>query len=232
MKYLILSDIHIGNPLFKDIYRLKELLIDKNFDCLILNGDIFDVWEKSFEKITRDYSCFISLLNRLSTERSVIYVMGNHDHSKEELSTIFPYIKFVNEYKVNNTIFIHGHEYDNFIKDFSYVAKVLFYVQWIFERIGLNIQAHCREVMHSVSMKRQKKYYNDLVSKIEQQSVKDYNDKGFKNIVLGHTHMPKLIVSSDFKYINSGDWIHSKTYAIMEDNKFVLYNIDGSEYTC
>ena len=78
--------------------------------------------------------------------------------------------------------------------------------------------------------KKQEKYYNDLVLDIEKESVRDYSEKGYKNVVLGHTHLPKLV--NDYYniiYMNSGDWTHNKTYAkyITDDKRFVVYNVGG-----
>ena len=46
-------------------------------------------------------------------------------------------------------------------------------------------------------------------------------------IIIGHTHLPKLIVEDDYIYINCGDWVHNKTYAIYEDGDFRLVEVQN-----
>lgn len=231
MKILILSDIHLGNPLFNDHHRLNNLLESEEFDSLVLNGDILDVWEKSLFDIVDENEEFIWLINGLSEKMDVIYVIGNHDPSREDLVELFPNVKVVEEYIFDKkTIFTHGQIYDEFIIDHSKWARFLYCIQWVFERVGINLQACCRNTLHSIAMKREKKYYNDLVFDIENEATVSNMERGYNNIVLGHTHLPKLVDNyHDVIYVNSGDWIHNRTYAEYntDDNKFTIYGVDG-----
>jgi len=231
MKILIISDTHLGNPLFNDYHRLNNLLESEEFDSLVLNGDILDVWEKSLFDIVDENEEFIWSINRLSEIMDVTYVIGNHDPSKEDLAELFPNVKVVEEYIFNKkTVFMHGQIYDEFIRDYSNWARFLYCIQWLLERVGINLQACFRNTLHSIAMKKQKKYYNDLVLKVEKEATVSNMERGFRNIVLGHTHLPKLVDHyRDIIYVNSGDWIHNRTYAEYntDNNKFTIYSVDG-----
>jgi hypothetical protein len=80
----------------------------------------------------------------------------------------------------------------------------------------LNIKAFFRELFYSISAKKDKKYYPDLVSDIEIKLKEKYLPYGY--VFCGHTHEPKIFEN----YVNSGDWVHNRTYIIYEDGKITL----------
>jgi len=51
MRYLIISDVHLGDPRFRNADALLEFLEQSIFDALILNGDFADFWASSSRKI-------------------------------------------------------------------------------------------------------------------------------------------------------------------------------------
>lgn len=220
MKYLILSDLHLGSPLFKYELELIHLLNDNKFDKIIINGDIFDIWELPINKIISKYIILINIINNLAISKSIIIIRGNHDPNITVLSSIFYSCNVVFQYEYNNNIVIHGSEFDDLIMKYSIIAKFLGYINWFFERIHLDLKTFFRELFYSISAKRQKKYYNDLISDIEKSAVDKYKDT-YDFIIMGHTHMPKI---SD-TYINCGDMIHNYTYVIDDDNDFKLFNL-------
>lgn len=213
MKRLLLSDLHLGNPLFKYELQLIKLL-SSNFDEIIVCGDILDTWESSIDKIISKYDFLINLFNN---HESVIIIHGNHDPNINQLQFIFNNCKVYNNYVYNNNIVIHGSEFDTLIIKYSYIARCLGYFNWIFERFNLDVKSFFRELYYSISAKRQKIYYDSLVSNIEKSAVEKYS-KEYKMIIMGHTHMPKIINN----YINCGDMIHNYTYIIDDDDKFEL----------
>lgn len=230
MKTLILSDLHLGSPLSKDDLQLATLISDKSYDRIILNGDIFDIWEeKDLDTIFAMNYRFVQALKEIMYIKPVIYIYGNHDPKKDKLQKHFLAIHFCNKFSVDDMIIIHGHEFDDLIIKYSWLAKILFYMYWVAERFGLNPQACCRNVLHSISMKREKKYYNDLVFDVEENAAKKYKGEGYKILIMGHTHLPKFVTYTDFVYINSGDWIHNKTYVEIENNTYKLMDLETGE---
>jgi len=223
MKRLFLSDLHLGNPLFKYQSKLFDLLIEPYIDEIVICGDVFDIWEKNIEQIVKDYFILISHINVLALRIPVYIIPGNHDPIISELSYIFHNCIVTNTYEYDNNIVLHGSEFDNLILKYSKLSRILGYFNWIFERFNLDLKTFFRELFYSISAKRQKKYYNDLVSEIEKSVVEKYSTH-YSTIIMGHTHMPK-IVQSDCLYVNCGDMIHNYTYIIETDKKFKLYSL-------
>ena len=74
VKRLVISDTHIGSK-FSRKEMLYELLMEKEYDQLILNGDIIELLKvPTFSKIALEI--FKVAKNKA---KEVIYIIGNHD---------------------------------------------------------------------------------------------------------------------------------------------------------
>jgi len=224
MNLLILSDLHLGNPLFYKERQVIDLLNDSKYDQVIINGDLIDIWEDSVLNIIQDNSV-INVINQSCQD--VVIIPGNHDPKLNILKTIFPKHLVVNKYEMilnsNPAIFIHGEEFDKLVTKYYWVAKILFPIQWSFERLHLDPQGYLRDIYYSISNKRNKKCYNDLVLQIEKDLVQKYRND-YYYIICGHTHFPKISCNEyvGYCYINSGDLIHNFTYVEYVDKQFYL----------
>jgi len=224
MKILFLSDFHLGSPLFKSENEIFSLLND-DYDVVFLLGDTIDTWEDDLWSIVTKNNMLLRKLNSLP---NLIIIKGNHDPDLDDLSRVFPAKEVVWSYEFEDNgkkgIVVHGDEFDHMVTKYSWIARLLWPINWLLERVGINIKAFFRETYHSLAAKREKKYYNDLVLTVEKEIVNKYKDK-YDYIVIGHTHLPKLIVQDDYVYVNCGDWIHNQTYVIYEDGNFELMEI-------
>jgi len=219
MKTLVLSDIHLGSPLVNKKLEIVKLLKSNEFDTIILNGDIFDIWEESFEGILSDNPYIVKTLKHKSKIKDIYWVIGNHDPNIDEILKIFPDIKVVHKLKMDNILIIHGDQFDNLVTKYSWIAKILYIPHWICQRIfHINIKSFSRNLFNSISNKKNKTYFNQLVGDIEKESIKYYKNQ-CRYLVMGHTHVPKIVEYKECDYINFGDIIHSGTYGIIEHNK-------------
>jgi UDP-2,3-diacylglucosamine pyrophosphatase LpxH len=227
MKLLFLSDFHLGSPLFESNNDVMSLL-DRDYDMIFLIGDTIDTWEDNVWDIVNDNRVLIDKLNSIA---NLIVIKGNHDPDMNILKTIFPEKTVASEFSLSIDgrlcIVVHGDEFDELVYKYSWVAKLLHPIQWICERIfKINLKGYFRELFHSIAAKRDKKYYNDLVMDVEENLVEAYK-KDYQCIVIGHTHLPKLIKRDDFIYANCGDWVYNKTYVTYENGKFGLIDLEG-----
>ena len=93
MKRLIISDTHIGSKYYNK-NELLELLKNKEYDQLILNGDIIE-----FLKVPTFTKEALEIASAIDYDKEIIYVVGNHDIALAEIvGQEFYGIKFVEEY--------------------------------------------------------------------------------------------------------------------------------------
>jgi UDP-2,3-diacylglucosamine pyrophosphatase LpxH len=223
-KFLFISDLHLGSPLFRSEDQVFFLL-NGNYDKIFIVGDIIDTWEEDVEYIVSKHSKLIDTINKLN---NVIIIKGNHDPSLQSLESIFPGKQVLMEYEFYTGdeigIIIHGDEFDIMVTKYSWISKILSPIHWVLERVGINIKAFFRELFYSIANKRNKSYYKDLVFDIEQSLVEKYGHK-YKYVIVGHTHLPKIETINGCIYVNCGDLVHNKTYVIYEDGNFKLVGV-------
>ncbi len=220
MKTLVISDIHLGSPLVDKKLEIMNLMKLEKYDIIVLNGDIFDVWEDSFNNILLANLDLVKLLHRLSKEKTVYFIMGNHDPHIIEIEKLFPDIVVLHELLIDEDILIiHGDEFDDLVTKYSWFAKLAFIPNWISERLfRFNLKAEFREFFYSISNKKNKPYFNQLVNDIEKEAVEKYKDK-CRYLIMGHTHTPKRVDKLNFSYINCGDIIRNKVCLEFDENK-------------
>ena len=79
MKTLVISDVHIGSKGCRT-EAILSLLENKSFDRYILVGDIIDGWLfKKYKKFTYEHTKVIRRLLKLSKNKKIIWIAGNHD---------------------------------------------------------------------------------------------------------------------------------------------------------
>jgi len=220
MKTLVISDIHLGSPLVDKKLEIMNLMKREEYDTIVLNGDIFDVWEEPFNDILSTNFDFSILLHKLSKEKIVYFIMGNHDPHMIEIENLYPNIVVLRELLIDEDIIIvHGDEFDDLVTKYSWFSKLIFIPNWICERLfHFNLKASFREFFYSVSNKKNKPYYSELINDIEVEASKHYKDR-CRYLIMGHTHTPKIVEGDDFTYINCGDIIHNKVCLEFDEDK-------------
>jgi UDP-2,3-diacylglucosamine pyrophosphatase LpxH len=220
MKKLVISDIHLGSPLVEKKLEIMNLMESDEYDTIILNGDIFDIWEKSFNKILLENIDFVKLVHSVCLKKTVYFIMGNHDPHMLEVMKLFPGMIVKRNLLIQDDIFIvHGDEFDSLVTKYSLFGKLLFIPNWIAERLfGWNLKASFREFFYSISNKKNKPYYDKLVNNIEKEAYKKYKDQ-CRYLIMGHTHTPKIVEDEICTYINCGDIIHNKVCIEFDKDK-------------
>lgn len=131
VRVLAVSDLHKGHtaPSKKWIKKhdnlvddtLEEVLLDKNIDILVLNGDIFEGYETPYKKseMRKRIKEYINDLNDKNTRNiPIIYVVGNHDDKGYMVKTLKKLAKKIDNFHVykeyviiGNVLFAHGDLY-------------------------------------------------------------------------------------------------------------------------
>jgi UDP-2,3-diacylglucosamine pyrophosphatase LpxH len=213
--YLVLSDLHLGDPRQNKIDAIIQLLLTEQYDVLILNGDIWDYWiEQDFNKMFLLYAKIILFLRYLSFIKKVVWVLGNHDPPEELAKKMLPSADICHSYVVRyDGEFAcevrHGHQME---KAWERLPRFVF-------KAGLFIYRLTRGAIDLLSILCEgRDVYKTIVRKVEQQFIETYTDS-FSHVVVGHTHMPSLYTYAGMHFVNVGDWIYHSTYAIIQKDK-------------
>jgi len=221
MRYLFVSDLHLGSPLSKADSIMTELLMSKAYDKVFIVGDFLDVWEKPLSALVQEFNGLIKRLN--SFGEKLVIVVGNHDPKGLEYSNLFPmayvtteYVKHIGDYSI---CIVHGDSFDDKIN----ITNKFFWIHWLFERIGINAKGILRSLLYEDNK-------SILVSVVEDNAVKSLNTL-FDCVIMGHTHLPKIVEFRDFTYVNTGSLVYTPTYVELNDNLLELKGVrDGLVY--
>ena len=214
MKTLVISDLHIGSKGCKT-EEILELLKDESFERYILVGDIIDGWLfKRYKKFTYEHARVIRRLLKLSKNKEIIWISGNHDEFLRKYSPLeLGNIKVIDEYTEYGVWFCHGDMYDGVVK-----------LHWLgmLGSIGYDTAIVIDRFLKKLGFKRSlskflKKNVKAAISFIvdfENEMVRQAKKRQCNTVVCGHLHSPEDKIIDGVRYLNTGDWVENCSYII------------------
>ena len=206
--------------------------IEKDAKAIYLLGDIFDFWFEYRKVVPKG---FVRLLGKLAsiTDKGIKihFFLGNHDLwvkdylEKEVGICIHHQPKIIDEQ--GKKIFVgHG----DGLGDGDYFYKFLRKIftsktcQWIFSCLHPNLALSIAHTFSNRSKRKKQKIFTSKENEIlfnfckKQQKIKPSN-----YYIFGHRHIPlDLKIDNSASYINIGDWLTHKTYAILKNGNLKL----------
>ncbi len=181
-KYVILSDLHLGDGGPKDDLWHNKFLIEslllyylQNEYSLILNGDIEDLNKFSYSDIRLSWDSLFSIFREFYQKNRLIKIVGNHDIALfNESDYPFPlHQSFVLHAADKKILMLHGHQSSNFFLKYGYLAEFL--VKYLFKTLSIKNSG--------VSGDSKRRYST------EKYFYKAARQMGILTII-GHTHRP------------------------------------------
>ena len=212
MKTLVISDVHIGSKGCQ-AEKVLDLLKDETYRRYILVGDIIDGWLfKRYKKFSYDQTKVIRRLLKLSKNREIIWIAGNHD---EFLRKYIPMdignIKIVDEWIEYGTWFCHGDKFDGIVQ-----------LKWLgmLGSIGYDLAIGLDMILKKFGLKRSlSKFLKTNVKAavsfmvdFENEMVRQAKKRNCDTVVCGHIHTPSDKIINGVRYLNTGDWIENCSY--------------------
>jgi len=251
-KIYFVSDLHLGVPGRTTSEAREQSFvrwlrsIREEADCIYLLGDLFDFY---FEYKTVVPKGYVRLLGELASIADsgveMHFFTGNHDmwifkYFEEELG-ITTHRAPVIHHLQGKTLYI-GHGDGLGPGDRGYkVLKQIFnnkVCQWLFERIHPNLGIGIANYWS-----RKSRYSNP--DKIRFEKEREWlvaycntmlgRQPDIDYFLLGHRHLPIIhtLENGISKYVNTGEWLYSQSYAYLEDGQIHLSfheNADGKVF--
>lgn len=198
---LIISDFHLGSKVSRG-KEVFDLLKSFEFEKLVLLGDIFE--NLNFGRLkTSDWE-LLSLISKLSRDKKVIWVEGNHDRGLTDFFSSLTNIRVYNvyEWRYNDKKFmaIHGHQFDNFLIN-NAVISVL--ANQLYQLIQL---VDSKDRRFSRLIKKKSKGWLRLSEKVARRAIMYARFWQVDYIFCGHTHKAMQRKSGNISYYNCGCW--------------------------
>lgn len=239
MRICVISDVH-----FKYIADRAEDLENSrivlsflreaagNYDLLVLNGDIFDLWFDWKYTLIKQY---FPLLHRLAEIHEqgcrLVLISGNHDFwfnnfLPEYLGVEIHDSRYTLEADGKRMLFTHGDLHT--VNDLRYkvLRKVIRLrgMKWLFSILHPDLALWIGKKMSRSSRLRRISsiLQNQKVSGMLDYASKQIAKRRFDLVVMGHSHHPILQEQDGGTYANSGDWMLHHSYVEIIDGQIEL----------
>jgi len=228
MNVLVISDIHINNggklgvfgwKLKKFIKKIEKIRRKYSIKKIILNGDIYDLYQHSFEDIAENNKKIIDYFK----DPIFVYIKGNHD-ARVEFG--------LDSYQIQNSKgkiihFEHGHNADflNGTRIGRFIGKIGFTFLKIILRNKFLLNFYFRYIEHNDQINRiPKKYDSYKYLKYALGLLRLYDV-----VIMGHTH--KLETHKTYymhkkkRYLNSGSCTLGRFQGIILNTETLKFKI-------
>jgi len=241
---VVLSDLHLGTVGCHAV-ELAQYLNSIEPRVLILNGDIFDMWNfKKYYWPSSHMKVVKCLISMMANGTDIYYLTGNHDEVLRKISSLqigplFVKDKLVLELNGEKCWIFHGDIFDITMKQTKWIAKIggkgydLLIVlnriiNHILETMGRNKISLSRRIKNSV--KQAIRYINDFEISAMDLAIQN----GYDYVICGHIHQPKIRgYENDYGsviYMNSGDWIENLTSLEYNGSEWSLYKYEDDQF--
>jgi len=244
VEIVILSDLHLGTVGCHAV-ELVQYLNSIEPEVLILNGDIFDIW--NFKKYywpeihMQVIRCFLSML---SNGTDIYYLTGNHDEvirkiSSIQLGPLFVKDKLVLDLNGEQCWIFHGDIFDITMKQTKWVAKIggkgydllillNRVVNYLLKKVGRDKISLSKRIKDSV--KKAVQFIDDFEVAAMDLAIQN----GYDYVICGHIHQPKIRGYENEEgsviYMNSGDWIENLTALEYDGRQWSMYKYEEDEF--
>ena len=240
---VVLSDIHLGTYgcHAKEVLHYLNSIKPKK---IILNGDIFDIWQFRKRYFPKSHMLVIKKIFSMAAKGTkVYYITGNHDEklrrfSDTKMGNIYILDKLVLNIDGKRAWFFHGDVFDASIQHTKWIAKlggwgydllIIFnrFINTILVKLGREKYSLSKKIKNSV------KGAVKFISNFEQTATELAIENNFDYVVCGHIHQPQILKvvtpKGNTTYLNSGDWVENLTALEYSNEQWKLYHYQGTK---
>ena len=239
---IFVSDLHLGTKAcqaeaFIDFLRCNDAPL------IYLIGDIIDFW-----RIKRDIywpqshnDVLQKLLRKARKGTGLVYIPGNHDEAMRDYCGLRFGGIAIERHATHvaadgrRYLIIHGDEFDVVVRYAKWLALL---GDWSYG-VALWANTHFNAVRRllglsywslSAYLKQKVKRAVNYIGEFEAALAQEARRNGAQGVVCGHVHHPAIRQVGDIAYVNTGDWVESRTaVAETEDGVFEIIRWAHSE---
>ncbi|MCQ2959914.1 MAG: UDP-2,3-diacylglucosamine diphosphatase [Bacteroidales bacterium] len=242
------SDFHLGFPNDEESRKRESTIlrwldeIKPSCSELYLLGDIFDFW---FEYKWVAPKGFVRLLAKLAefvdSGIPVNIFSGNHDlwygdYLTKEIGVTIYTAPIEREYFGKKLLIHHGHALGKYDKGMNFLHKIFSnrFLQWCFKFIPVNWSfglAHSWSTQNrNAKVFESANYMGDEKEFLLMYANEVLKTKHYDYFVFGHRHVAiDKEVQPGSRYINTGNWITTSTYAILSEQGMEVKSFLGND---
>ncbi len=240
-KIYFASDFHLGVPNYESsLAREKRVVkwldeIKHDAEEIFLLGDMFDFWFEYKHVVPKGYVRLLGKIAEISDSGIPVHIFtGNHDmwifnYLPKELNATLYREPITREFGGKKFFIGHGDGLGPGDRGYKFIKKVFAskFCQWLFARLhpnfGIwfaNFWSKRSRVANGDSDEKFTSAENEWLFLFAKEKLKTEN---FHYFIFGHRHLPlDLKITETSRYINTGEWIKSNSYAAFDGNDLEL----------
>jgi UDP-2,3-diacylglucosamine pyrophosphatase LpxH len=242
---VVISDVHLGTY-GCHARELHNYLKSIEPRTLILNGDIFDMWNFKNSYFPKEHMEVIRRILKMAMNGTkVYYLTGNHDDVLRkfgEFSLGLIHLRNKLVFQVDGKVHwaFHGDVFDPSIRRARWLAKLgSVGYDWLIRmnRIVNNMRRALGlgPASFASRIKKGVKQAARFVGDFENTAIEIAAKNGYDYVICGHIHMPQIrtVETENEKsvcYMNSGDWIEHLTALECNAGKWEIYKYNSADF--
>ena len=243
-RMLVVSDVHLGNPLYRPRRPFVEFLrYAREHDYPVcINGDGIDIVQSSIARLARDLGGCNHEFARFATRGlPIYYTVGNHDIVLEQFLDDWGVIRvapFLNVESGDRRIRVeHSHIYDEMFVKYPKTYDVMTILGSLMLRVSPKV-FRATSVFNTALIalgewRHASHRGSDDASRLAQaipgerpavlRSAQEIAERGFDAVIFGHTHRPGQVqLPNGAWYYNTGVWESNPYYAEIDHGHVAL----------
>lgn len=240
-KLYFISDTHFGVPNEKESSKRERLFcswLDKAKEDALeiyLLGDIFDFWFEYKNVIPKGYTRLFGKIAELTDSGiNVHYFTGNHDmwvfsYFEKELGVQMHRESYTFSFQDKTFMVGHGDGLGPGDKKYKFLKKVFAckFNQRLFAflhpRIGMGLASFFSKKSRLSHDEEDQIYLGDDKERLLIYCKEIAAQQHIDYFIFGHRHLKiDKLVGENSRYINLGEWVHQRNYAVFEDGELYL----------
>lgn len=242
---VVISDVHLGTYGCHAL-ELNNYLKSIEPRTLVLNGDIFDMWNFRKSYFPKEHMEVVRRLLKMAVNGTkVYYLTGNHDDvlrkfGEISLGLIHLRNKLVFQVDGKTHWVFHGDVFDPSIQGARWLAKLGGQGYDLLIRINRIINQvrklfRLRPASFSARVKKGVKGALRFIGDFEDIAIQMAAENGYDSVICGHIHQPQIrdVLAKNgqtVRYMNSGDWVEHLTALECKAGNWELYEYHKADF--
>lgn len=242
---VVISDVHLGTY-GCHARELNNYLKSIEPRTLVLNGDIFDMWNFKKSYFPKEHMEVVRRLLKMAVNGTkVYYLTGNHDDvlrkfGEMSLGLIHLRNKLVFQVDGKTHWVFHGDVFDPSVQHARWLAKLGGHGYDLLIRMnrminGLRKLIGLKPASFSARVKMGVKGAIRFIGDFEDIAIQMAAENGYDRVICGHIHQPQMreVLAKNgrtVQYMNSGDWVEHLTALECKAGNWELYQYHQADF--